>query len=103
MSERPITREEAMRLLAEIAMNRENAMKDRTEAIRIHARWSGRRLTEAAIRAVIAALTNGDDQVTGLKRSILGHAFELEICFCSGRLATAGSAFSCLWRAVRNA
>ena len=44
MSERPITREEAMRLLAEIAMNRENAMKDRTEAIRIHARWSGRLL-----------------------------------------------------------
>ena len=71
MSDPPITREEAMRVLAEIAMNRENAMKDRIEAIRIHSRWSGRRLTEAAIWAVIAALTNGDDEVPEAKDRFL--------------------------------
>jgi hypothetical protein len=54
-----ITRDDALQLLAVIVKDRQSAVRDRLEAIRIHSRWLGYKLTEGQIWSVIAALANG--------------------------------------------
>ena len=60
--EAPITRDEILGLLAAIAKDRQIALRDRLDAIRIHSRMLGFKLTEVAVWSVIAALANGDGQ-----------------------------------------
>jgi len=67
MSEDPITRDEALRFLAIIALDQKTRIEDRLYAIRVHSRICGYRLTQADIWAVIAALANGDDEVPETK------------------------------------
>ena len=54
-----ITRNDALQLLAVIVKNRQSAVRDRLEAIRIHSRWLGYELTESQIWTVFVALANG--------------------------------------------
>jgi hypothetical protein len=54
------SREDGLALLMRIATDRKNDMRDRLEAIRVHSKMSGFRLTEGEIWSVIAALANGD-------------------------------------------
>ena len=57
--EAPVTRNEILGLLAAIVKDRKIPLVDRLQAIRIHSRWLGYRLTEGEIWSVIAALANG--------------------------------------------
>jgi hypothetical protein len=54
------SREDGLALLLRIATDRKNDMRDRLEAIRVHSKLSGFRLTEGEIWSVIAALANGE-------------------------------------------
>ena len=63
VSEAPITRDEALRFLAMIALDQKTRIEDRLYAIRVHSRICGYRLTQADIWAVIAALANGDEGI----------------------------------------
>ena len=71
VSETPITRDEALRFLATIALDQKTRIEDRLHAIRVHSRMSGRRLTERDVWAVIAAIANGDDEVPEAKDRFL--------------------------------
>ena len=71
MSEAPITRDEALRFLATIALDQGNRIEDRLSAIRVHSRMSGRRLTERDMWAVVAALATGADEVPEAKDRFL--------------------------------
>jgi hypothetical protein len=54
-----ITRNDALQLLAVIVKDRQVALVDRVDAIRLHSCWLGYQLTEGQIRSVIALLANG--------------------------------------------
>jgi hypothetical protein len=54
-----LSREQALEILLRIATDRENDMRDRLDAIRVHSKISGFSLTEGQIWSVIAALANG--------------------------------------------
>jgi diphthamide synthase (EF-2-diphthine--ammonia ligase) len=54
-----ITRDDALQLLAVIVKDRQVALVDRVDAIRLHSSWLGDQLTEDKIRSVIALLANG--------------------------------------------
>jgi hypothetical protein len=54
-----ITRDDALQLLAVIVKDRQVALVDRVDAIRLHSSWLGDQLTEGQIRSVIALLANG--------------------------------------------
>ena len=71
VSEALITRDEALRFLAMIALDQRNRIEDRLYAIRVHSRMSGRKLTERDVWAVVAALANGDDEVPEAKDRFL--------------------------------
>ena len=66
--EAPITRDEILGLLAAIAKDRQIALRDRLDAIRIHSRILGFKLSEADKRSLILALANG-----GTDRPIISH------------------------------
>ena len=57
--ETPIARDEILGLLAAIAKDRQIALRDRLDAIRIHSRMLGFKLNEADTWSVILALANG--------------------------------------------
>jgi hypothetical protein len=71
VSEAPITRDEALRFLAMIALDQGNRIEDRLYAIRVHSRMSGRQLAERDVWAVVAAIANGDDEVPEAKDRVL--------------------------------
>jgi hypothetical protein len=50
-----LSREQALEILLRIATDRENDMRDRLDAIRVHSKISGFSLTEGQIWSVIAA------------------------------------------------
>jgi hypothetical protein len=71
VSEAPITRDEAFRFLAMIALDEKNRIEDRLYAIRVHSRMSGRQLTERDVWAVVAAIATGADEVPETKDRFL--------------------------------
>ena len=71
VSEAPITRDEALRFLAMIALDQGNRIEDRLYAIRVHSRMSGWQLTERDTWSVVPALANGDDEVPEAKDRFL--------------------------------
>jgi hypothetical protein len=103
VSEAPITRDEALRFLAMIALDRGNRIEDRLYAIRVRSRISARQLTERDVWAVVAAIANGDDEVPEAKDRFLVKPLELGNCSCSGMDKRQQAAFSRLWWAARNA
>jgi hypothetical protein len=54
-----LSRQESLEILMQIARDKRVAIKDRVEAIRVHSKMSGFRLTEGEIWSVIATLANG--------------------------------------------
>ncbi len=56
--EGPLTRDELLGILAAIAKDRQIALRDRLNAIRIHSRLLGYKLTEIDVWSVIFALAN---------------------------------------------
>ena len=75
VSETPITRDEALRFLAMIALDQGNRIEDRLYAIRVHSRMSGRQLTERDMCAVVAAIATGADEVPEAKDCFLVRPF----------------------------
>jgi hypothetical protein len=53
------TREDALALLLQIATDRQNDMRDRLDAVRVHSKMLGYRLSECDKWVVISALANG--------------------------------------------